>query len=103
VPAVEPPIDSVDVPVPPEDRETLDGLSERPSPLGELVADRLTVPAKLLRLVRVIVEVEDDPGFMLSEDGLAVMLKSAELTEFMVTETLVWWDSEPLVPVIVTV
>ena len=103
MPAVEPPIDRVDVPVPPEERETLDGLSERPSPLGELVADRATVPAKPLRLVRVIVEVEDDPAFIVSEEGLAVMLKSAELTELTVTDTVVWWDREPLFPVIVAV
>jgi hypothetical protein len=103
VPAVEPPIVSVDVPVPPEERETLEGLSERPSPLGELVADRVTGPAKPLRLVRVIVEVEDDPALILIEDGFAVMLKSAELPELMVTATVVWWDSEPLDPVIVTV
>jgi hypothetical protein len=89
--------------VPPEERETLDGLRERLSPLGELVADRMTVPAKLLRLVSVIVEVEEDPAFMLSEDGFVVMLKSPWLTELMVTATVVWWDSEPLVPVIVTV
>ena len=88
--------------VPPEERETLDGLRERLSPLGELVADRTTVPAKLLRLVRVIVEVEEDPAFMLSEDGFAVMLKSPWLTELIVTATVVGWDSEPLVPVIVT-
>jgi hypothetical protein len=89
--------------VPPDERETLDGFSERLSPLGELVADRMTVPVKLLRLVRVIVEVEEDPAFMLSEDGFAVRLKSPALTVLIVTATVVWWDSEPLVPVIVTV
>jgi hypothetical protein len=103
VPAVEPPIDNVDAPVPPEERETLEGFRERLSPLGELVADRVTVPAKPLRLVRVIVEAEDDPAFIVSEEGLEVRLKSAELTELTVTETVAWWDSEPLVPVIVTV
>jgi hypothetical protein len=66
------------VPVPPAVRETPVELSERVSPLGELVADRATVPAKLLRLVRVIVEVEEDPALMLSEDGFAEMLKSGE-------------------------
>jgi hypothetical protein len=59
-------------------RETPVELSERVSPLGEPVADRATVPAKLLRLVRVIVEVEDDPALMPSEDGFAEMLKSGE-------------------------
>jgi hypothetical protein len=66
------------VPEPPEERETLDGLSERVSPLGEPAADRLIVPEKLLRLVRPIVEVEEDPAFMLTDDGLAEMLKSGE-------------------------
>ena len=59
-------------------RETPVELSERVSPLGEPAADRATVPAKLLRLVRVIVEVEEDPALMLSEDGFAEMLKSGE-------------------------
>ena len=64
------------VPVPPDERETLDGFSERPSPAGEPVADTVTVPAKLLILVRVIVEVDADPALMLSEVGLAEALKS---------------------------
>jgi hypothetical protein len=51
-------------------------LSERASPVGDPDAESVTVPARLLRLVSVICEVEDDPAFMLSEDGLAVMLKS---------------------------
>ena len=91
------------MPVPPADSETLVGLSERPSPAGDPDADSVTVPAKLLRLVKVIFEVEGDPAFILIEDGLAVMLKSAETTELIVTVTIVWWDSEPLVPVMVTV
>ncbi len=62
------------VPVPPDERETLDGLSERPSPAGEPVEDTDTVPAKLLILVRVIVEVDADPTLMLSEVGLAEMV-----------------------------
>jgi hypothetical protein len=79
------------------------GLSVRTSPAGDPDADSVTVPAKLLRLARVIVELEEDPALMASEDGLAVMLKSPELTELTVTATVVLWDSEPLVPVIVTV
>ena len=62
------------VPVPPDERETLDGFSERPSPTGEPVADTVTVPAKLLTLVKVIVEVDADPALMLSEVGLAEMV-----------------------------
>jgi hypothetical protein len=64
------------VPVPPDETETLDGFSERPSPEGEPVADTATVPAKLLTLVKVIVEVDADPALMLREVGLAEMVKS---------------------------
>ncbi len=64
------------MPVPPDDRETLDGCSERPSPAGEPVEDTLTVPAKLLILVRVIVEVDADPALILSDVGFAEMVKS---------------------------
>jgi hypothetical protein len=65
------------------------GLSERPSPVGDPDAESVTVPAKLLTLVRVIFEVEEDPAFTLSEEGLAVMLKSPVLTVLTVTETVV--------------
>ena len=70
--------DNVAVPVPPEERETLVGLSDRVRPEGELVPDSATVPAKLLRLDRVIVEVTVDPVLVLSEVGLAEMLKSGD-------------------------
>lgn len=68
--------DSVAVPVPPEERETLDGLTDRVRPEGELVPDSATVLAKPLRLDRVIVEVTVDPVFVLSDVGLAETLKS---------------------------
>ena len=64
--------------VPPEERETLVGLSERLRPAGEPAEDRVTVPAKPLRLVRVIDEVAVDPGLMLNVAGLAEILKSGE-------------------------
>ena len=66
----------VEEPVPPDERVTLAGLSDMLGPAGELVEDRATVPAKLFRLVRVIVEVAVDPELVLSEAGLALMLKS---------------------------
>jgi len=66
------------VPVPPAERETLVELNDRLSPLGELFADKATVPAKLLRLASVTVDVEEDPALMLSEDGLAEIVKSGE-------------------------
>ena len=83
-------MDRVEVPVPPAESETLAGLSERLSPVGDPDVERVTVPARPLRLVKVIFEVEEDPAFMLSEDGFAAMLKSPELTELMVTATVVW-------------
>ncbi len=59
----------VDVPVPPAVRVTLAALKEVVSPVGEDTAERLTAPAKPLRLVNVMVEVAEDPTGML--DGLA--------------------------------
>ena len=46
------------------------------SPAGEPVEDRVTVPAKLFRLVSVTVAVEVDPALTLSKFGLEEMLKS---------------------------
>jgi len=66
------------VPVPPDERETLDGFSERVSPAGDPVEDTVTIPAKLFKLVNVIVEVALDPAVTLSEVGLAERLKSGE-------------------------
>jgi len=66
------------VPVPPDERETLDGFSERVSPAGDPVEDTVTVPAKLFKLVNVIVELALDPAVTLSEVGLAERLKSGE-------------------------
>lgn len=51
----------VDVCVVPDDSVTLGGLNDVVSPAGEEVADRLTVPPKPFWLVRVIVEVLDEP------------------------------------------
>jgi hypothetical protein len=78
VPGVEELTDRVDVLVPPEETETLPGLSERLRPVGELVEDRATVPAKLFRLVRDIVELEVDPMAALSVVGLGEIVKSGE-------------------------
>ena len=51
----------VDVCVVPDDSMTLGGLNDIASPVGEEVADRLTVPLKPFWLVSVIVEVVDEP------------------------------------------
>jgi hypothetical protein len=50
------------VPVPPEDRETLVVLSVAVGPLFDTAVVRLTIPAKPLRLLMVIVEVADMPA-----------------------------------------
>ena len=73
------------------------------SPAGELFPDRVIVPVNPLRLVRVIVEVAVDPALTLSELGLADILRSPVLIELTVTVIVVWWDRDPLVPVVVTV
>ena len=65
------------------------------------MADRVTVPAKLLRLAREIVEVEVEPALKFRELGFALIEKSADpMTE---TVTVVECESDPLVPVIATV
>ena len=76
VPGFEELTDRVEEPVPPDERETLAGLSDVLGPAGELVEDRATVPAKLFRLASVIVEVAVAPALTLIEVGLALMLKS---------------------------
>lgn len=47
---------SVEVPDPPGVRATIVGLRLSVGPVGELEAARVTVPAKLLRLLRVMVD-----------------------------------------------
>jgi hypothetical protein len=57
---------------PPEERAMFVGLSVAVGPAGEMAAERLTVPAKPLRLVSVMVEDPVDPAVMLRLFGLAV-------------------------------
>ena len=68
------------VPVPPEERVTLVELSESVGPGGELAVERVMVPAKPPRLFREIVDAVEEPGEIVTEDGLAVRLKSTMLT-----------------------
>ncbi len=79
---------------------TVGGFSVAEGPLGVMVAARLTLPEKPLRLVRVIVEFPANPCTMLKVVGLEDMLKSGPTT---VTATVAEWESDPLVPVTVTV
>ena len=66
----------VDDPDPPEERVTLVGLTDVDRPDGETEANRLTVPVKPLRLVRLITDVPEVPDWMVRLDGLLDMLKS---------------------------
>ena len=88
----------VEVPVLPDDSVTVAGFRDAVGPVGETVEDRLIVPVKPPMLVREILDVADDPGATVIDEGLAEMPKSAtmRLTELEC-------DSEPWVPVTVTV
>ena len=69
---------STDVPVPPEVNVTLLGLRAIWGPAGtsgEMVAERLIVPARPFKLVRVIVEVAELLALMVKESGFAVIWK----------------------------
>ncbi len=46
---------------PPAVSMTEGGLCDKVRPLGDELADKLTVPAKLLMLVRLIVDIPDEP------------------------------------------
>ncbi len=75
-PIVEEPTVRVEEAEPPEERETLPGLRDRLRPEGEPEAESVTEPAKLFRLVRAIVDVDDEPAGTVKLPGLAEMLKS---------------------------
>lgn len=67
---------NVEVPVPPEGMLTLIGLNEIDGPLGETEAIKFTVLENPARLVRLMVEVAEDPGVTASPLGLGEMKKS---------------------------
>ncbi len=72
---------NMEVAVLPGARVTLDGARERERPAADGEPDRLTVPEKLPRLVRVIVEVADEPaGKDDGDTGVAESPKSATAT-----------------------
>ena len=68
---------SFELPLPPFGTVTLDGVSVRVGPAGELVAVSVAVQVKLLMLFRVIVLFGFDPGEAVRLDGFAAMEKSA--------------------------
>ena len=80
-------------------RVTLAGVRVHVRPVaGETVAVRLTVPVKALTGLTVIVDVPAVPALTVTLVGLAVTVKSR-----MLTVTVAVRDSDPLVPVTVTV
>ncbi len=79
---------------------TLVVLRVQVSPLaGEIDVDNVTVPVKPLIAVTVIVELPLTPGVVLTVVGLADIWKSTTRTLIVP----VVWDSDPLIPVTVTV
>ncbi len=74
----------VDVPVPPGLRLTLAGFTEAVRPPGMTDVERLTVPAKPARLVRVMDEVPELPAWTVSVVGLAEIVKSPTPTVIVV-------------------
>ncbi len=51
----------VEAPIPPEDKVRLFELRVATRPDGEMDTERVTVPEKLLRLARLIVDVPEEP------------------------------------------
>jgi hypothetical protein len=93
----------VEVALPPEGTDTLEGLSDKDSPAGEELAERFTVPENALIELTVIVEVPLDPALTAKLAGLAEREKSGVDNGVTVTETWAEWLREPEVPETVTV
>ena len=75
------------VAVPPPTKVMLVGVSDRAGPFrlfGEIVAERVMVPANPFRLVTLIAELADCPLMMLSDVGFALIEKvgGAEIVTF---------------------
>ncbi len=81
-------------PDPPEESVTLVGFRDAVRPEGEIALDRETVPEKLLRLARLIVDVPEEPPEIVRLDGLPEMLKSGVVLGLTVTV----FDVEPVAP-----
>lgn len=86
----------------PDERKTLVGLQDTVSPVdGVTVSVRFTLPEKFPKLVRWMVDEALEPDWKPTVDGLAATLNPDDATTL--TLMMTWWDSEPVVPVIVTV
>ena len=84
--------------VPDAPRTMLVGVRVQVKPAGETVDVNATVPVNPLTGATVMVEVAAALANAVTLVGLAVTVKSV-----MVTVTVAEWDSDPLVPVTVTV
>ncbi len=93
--------ESMEDPEPPEDNVTLVGLSDAVKPEGVTDEDKETLPEKLLRLARLMIEVPEEPDWIVRLVEPLEMLKSGVTTTL--TVTVVVCVSDPLVPVTVTV
>jgi|SRR6266705_2861735 len=81
---------SVDVPCPPDVKVTDEVPSDVFGPdVGEITVERFMVPVNPFRLVRDIVDPAEEPLEMVSDDGLAVILKSPALVVTTLTVTVV--------------
>jgi hypothetical protein len=67
---------NVELPTPFEASVTVPGLRFVDGPRGETDAERVTVPENPLRLVKVIIDVPEEPWTMVTEFGFADTLKS---------------------------
>ena len=85
----------------PDERNTLVGLHETVRPVGVTDSVRFTLPEKFPRLVRLIVDEALELDWKPTVEGFAAIVNPEDATTLTVMMT--WWDSEPLVPVIVTV
>ena len=93
--------ESVEDPEPPDDNVTLVGLSDAVKPEGVTDEDKETLPEKLLRLARLMIEVPEEPDWIVRLVERLEMLKSGVTTTLTVTVDVC--VSDPLVPVTVTV
>jgi hypothetical protein len=87
---------SVDVPVPPLVRMILEGLSDAVRPEGETLVESDTVPVNPLRLVRVMVEVAEEPAGIVIVVGLAEMLKLGGLDGRTLVNLIVEGEEVPV-------
>ena len=93
---------SKELAVPPPRRVMFDGFNDAVGPDGETVAVRMTVPAKLLMLVTLMVDAPDEPAVIVRLPGLGDSEKSGA-TKTTVKLTITECDRLPLVPVTVAV